>query len=171
MRKTILFTLMILMLSCQKEVTKSSAVSAATTDNTVTTSTYRQIYPVEYWDYNGCAQQDIYIQGTITFLIHETTIPGNKRNIVVELYSNDLTVTELGTGIVKPLIIHETDASTATWDTERNTWVLSTENLIINTIYMSSQGASLDYKDAFHIIALPDGTIKIDTERYSITCK
>jgi len=159
--------------SCQKEVTKSSAVSASTTDGTVIKDFYHATIYIGASAYNPCSGEedghDILIEGYEHFMFH-IIARTDKNNVATitgtaEERDDTLTITDAiyGTQYFVVAFI-ATTKFTATWDATEQGYVLDTYNvnsrLVAQAAPDSYPGGTLYITEHLHFVILPDGSVR-----------
>src|SRR6266542_3493830 len=174
MKQTMILSLMILMLSCQKEVNPTTnTLNASAQDNTVIKDFSRATMYIAASAYNPCSGEedgrDILIEGYEHFMFH-IIARTDKNNVATitgtaEERDDTLTITDAiyGTQYFVVAFI-ATTKFTATWDATEQGYVLDTYNvnsrLVAQAAPDSYPGGTLYITEHLHFVILPDGTVK-----------
>jgi hypothetical protein len=184
MRQTILFTLMLLIVACQKQESSTThPFNASAQDNTVTKDFSRATVYIAASEYNPCSGEedghDVLIEGYEHFMFHIITRT-NKNNVptmtgTAEERDDTLTITDAiyGTQYFVVAFI-ATTKFTAYWDATEQGYVLDTYNvnsrLVAKAAPDSYPGGTLYITEHLHFVILPDGTVKAKTT-FTSECK
>ncbi len=154
------------LLSCQKQATQPSAVSATSQSNAALLTWHFSV-PVDDIEWDECAQEDVQIKGFLEVTTVVTQSAPDVFNLAFAATSKGITATGLTSGLVsKVLSLAAQEVTYSSDDGAANKLVR-----VFKLYFISAGGIYSLYTINFHFIIKEDGTVVLDSFTKNIECK